>query len=278
MEIQGDGCVSAQPFETKGTPALIRFSLLGSGSNGNAILIASPTSKILVDNGLSLKRLQERAASLHLDLDDLKAVFITHEHMDHVNGVGVLARKLGVPVFMTSGTFGNLPENVGKIPRLELFEPGDSITVDNIEVTSFSVSHDAADPVNFVVRSGGAQIGLAGDLGHASHLVKNRLAGSHALVLESNYCPDMLRNGPYPHAVQQRIRGNRGHLSNADMCSLLAGLVHDALQLVVLVHISKENNTRKRAHDMAARVIEQHPARVFVARQDRATRLFEIAG
>ncbi|MBI5095311.1 MAG: MBL fold metallo-hydrolase [Candidatus Hydrogenedentes bacterium] len=257
---------------------MIRFSLLGSGSSGNAILIASPTGKILVDNGLSLRKLQERAAGLHMDVSDLKAVFVTHEHMDHVNGIGVLARRFDAPVFMTAGTYENLPEGVGKIPRLELFDPGDTINVDGLEVTSFSVSHDAADPVNYVVRSGGVQLGLAGDLGHASHLVKNRLAGSHGLVLESNYCPDMLKKGSYPYAVQQRIRGNRGHLSNADMCGLLAGLVHDALRLVVLVHISEENNTRRLAHDMAARVIENHPARVFVARQDRATRLFEIAG
>jgi phosphoribosyl 1,2-cyclic phosphodiesterase len=278
MDSLSTGPAPAPPDYDKGSTPLIRFSLLGSGSNGNAILIASPTGKILVDNGLSLRKLQERAASLHLHLDDLKAVFITHEHMDHVNGVGVLSRRLNVPVYMTQGTFEALPDGVGKIPRIEIFEPGDSIAIDDLEVTSFSVSHDAADPVNFVVRSGGVQLGLAGDLGHASHLVKNRLTGSHALVLESNYCPDMLRQGSYPHAVQQRIRGSRGHLSNADMCSLLASLVHDALQLVVLVHVSKENNTRKRAHDMAARVIESHPARVFVARQDRATRLFEIAG
>ena len=154
-----------------------------------------------------------------------------------MNGIGTLTRRLRVPVHMTQSTWERLPRSVGSIPRLELFEPGEDVRVDGIVLTSFSVSHDAADPVSFMVRAEGVKLGLASDLGHASHLVRNRLAGSHALILEANYCPDMLRRGPYPPAVQQRIRSKHGHLSNKAMGNLLASLLHDALQVVVLAHV-----------------------------------------
>lgn len=255
---------------------MIRFSLLGSGSNGNALLIASPRSKILIDNGLSFKQLQLRAAQVGVSLDDLKGVFVTHEHGDHVRGLGTLARKLDVPVFMTPGTLDALPLGVGKIPRLELFEAGQEIDVDGMLVGSFSVSHDAADPVSYCVQSDGCRLGLAADLGHASQLVVNKLTGCHGLILESNYCPNMLSQSSYPAALQQRIRGRMGHLSNGDACSLLAALLHHALRLVVLVHISEENNRPQLAHDAASRVLRTLPVRVCVAEQHRPTELFEV--
>ncbi len=257
---------------------MIRFSLLGSGGRGNALLIASPSTKILIDSGLSFKGIRERMAALSESLVDLDAVFVTHEHNDHVGGLGVLARKLDVPVFMTPETYDHLPLSVGKIPRVELFEAGDDIAVDSLLVSSYSVPHDAADPVSFVVRWGEVKLGIACDLGHAPNLVKTRLRGAHALILESNYCPDMLLRGSYPPQVQQRIRSRHGHLSNRDMNTLLASLLHDGLQLVVLAHISQENNTPQLARELACRVLENHRAEVFVARQDQPTPIFEVRG
>jgi phosphoribosyl 1,2-cyclic phosphodiesterase len=255
---------------------VIRFSLLGSGSSGNALLVASPRAKILIDNGLSFKQLQYRAAQVGVALDDLKAVFITHEHSDHVQGLGVLARKLDVPVYMTSGTHDALPASVGKLPRVELFEPGDEIAIDGLTVNSFSVSHDAADPVSYVVHCGGARLGLAADLGHVSQLVISRLMGAHALILESNYCPNMLRLGGYPATLQQRIRGRMGHLSNGDAGALLATLLHHALRIVVLVHISEENNRPSLAVEAAAKVLRSLPVKISVAQKHRPTELFEV--
>ena len=255
---------------------MLRFAVLGSGSSGNAVLVASPTAKILIDNGLSFRQLQLRAAQVGQTVDDLKAVFITHEHADHVNGVGVLGRKLGIPVYVTEKTFERFPPSVGRLPNVVPFEAGEAIALNGITLTSYSVSHDAADPVNFVIQSGGAKLGIASDLGHVNQLVRSRLEGSHGLLLESNYCPEMLQRGPYPVALQQRIRGTHGHLSNSDMISLLADLVHDALQVVVLVHLSEENNTPERAREMAARVLESHGATLHVAPRDQPTPLFEI--
>lgn len=256
---------------------MLRFSLLGSGSSGNAALFVTERAKVLVDNGLSLKELQRRVAAVGESLEGLDAVFVTHEHSDHVAGVGILARKTGVPVYLTEPTCRALSPNVGNIPSLRFFESGDVIQVKDICLTSFGIPHDAADPVSFTVTSEGAKAGLATDLGHVPHLVRSRLTGCHALVLESNYCPDRLMDGDYPVQVQQRIRGRHGHLSNQDMASLLHDLLHDALRTVVLVHISENNNEPGIARRMAEGVLRGHPASLHVAAQDAPTPMFEVA-
>ena len=255
---------------------MIRFSLLGSGSSGNAIIITAGATKILIDNGLSVRKLELRLKAVGESLEGLRAIFVTHEHTDHVNGVGVLARRTKAPVFMSEGTYANLPEGLGDIPAVHCFESGDTLSVDGITLRSFCVEHDAADPVSYVIRSGGCQLGIATDLGTATHLVRQRLKASNALVLESNYCPEMLRHSPYPAAVVQRIGSPQGHLSNPDMNSLLADLLHDELQLVVAVHISRENNTEEKAREMAARVLRSHNARLHIASQDGPSPLFEV--
>lgn len=256
---------------------MLRFSLLGSGSSGNALLVSYPEGSVLIDNGLSHRRLLERVESLGETLDNLKAILVTHEHGDHVNGLGTLARRAKAPVYLTEATLENLPRKVGALPDVRVFEAGDSFEFGGLEIESFSVWHDAADPVSFVLRYGGRQLGIATDLGKVSQVVRTRLAGSHALILESNYCPEMLRRSSYPPAICQRIRGKHGHLSNADMNSLLAGLVHEGLQWVVAVHISQENNTEELARRMAQQVLGEHPARLVIAQQDEPTPLFDIA-
>ncbi len=255
---------------------VIRFCLLGSGSSGNALLVASNSAKLLIDSGLSYKQLAHRAALIGESLDGLQAVFITHEHRDHVNGVGTLARRLQVPVYITARTLESLPPSVGALPEVRVFEAGDTLGIGDVQVSSFSVTHDAVDPVSYVIEAGGVKLGVASDLGHAPALVKMRLAGAHALVLESNYCPRMLRDGPYPPVLQQRIRSKQGHLSNADMNSLLSSLLHEALRLVVLVHISEKNNHPDLAQQLARQVLGDHPARLHVAQQDHPTPLFEV--
>ena len=255
---------------------MIRFCLLGSGSSGNAIYIEGDGRKILIDNGLSYRQLDLRAAAAGISLEGLKAVFITHEHADHVNGLGVLTRKVDVPVYMTPATYDRLPENIGKLNNVKYFEAGEDVSLNGMRVGSFSVSHDAADPVSFVVEACGAKLGLAADMGRPTELVRRRLADSHGLVLESNYCPDMLRRSSYPAMIRQRINSSFGHLSNRDASSLLAHVLHDALRLVVLVHISEENNTKELAHSVAARAMKGHGAELHVAWQDRPTPVFEI--
>lgn len=253
---------------------MLRFSLLGSGSSGNALFVAGPSSKILIDDGLSLRQVNARLESVGENLDGLRAVFVTHEHNDHVNGLGPLARKHKVPVFVTPRTYARFPKSVGDLPEVEHFESGDVITVDGMTVTSFNVSHDAIDPVGFTVEYEGAKLGVASDLGHVSALVRTRLANSHGLILESNYCPKMLLAGPYPAMLQQRIRGRAGHLSNPDCLTLLSSLLHDRLRVVVLAHLSEENNRAELALSLAKGVLASHPAQLHAGHRRRPTPLF----
>lgn len=256
---------------------MLRFSLLGSGSSGNAVLVRTPAGAVLIDDGLSFKQLVRRAAALGESLDGLKAVFVTHEHGDHVNGLGTLARRLDVPVYMTEATHYHLPKSVGVLPKYAFIESGDSVTLGELTVQSFAVSHDAADPVSYVVRYGGRQLGMATDLGYCCNVVEGALRGSNALILESNYCPKMLQTSSYPPAIRQRIRNRLGHLSNRDMSSLLHKLLHEKLEHVVLVHISEENNTPALALASAAQVINGHGAKVVVAHRSEPTGVFELA-
>lgn len=256
---------------------MIRFCLLGSGSSGNAVLVRSNDTKILIDNGLSLKQLELRAAQVGETLEDVKAVLVTHEHGDHVRGLGTFSRRYPVPVLMTPGTQRALPDGLGKVERIETFEAGETLAVGSLAVETFSVTHDAADPVSFVVQSQGVKLGIVGDLGQVNALVEDRLSGSHGLILESNYCEEMIVNGPYPWAVKQRIQGHHGHLSNEMACKLLAAILHEGLKLVVLTHISRENNTPERALQRICGVVKDRPTRVHVAMQDQPTEMFEIA-
>lgn len=255
---------------------MLSFSLLGSGSSGNAVLVWSEQTKILIDNGFSGKELEKRADAIGVSLDGLEAIFVTHEHGDHVRGVGVLARKRDVPVYITPPTHASLGGKLGVLPKLEYFDSGDSVRINDLEVGSFAVSHDAVDPVSFTVMNGGARLGIATDLGHSSALVRTRLAGCHALVLESNYCPDRLRMGDYPAQLKQRIHSRMGHLSNQEMCSLLSDLMHDALQWVVLVHISENNNCPKLVSKLAKGVVRNHTCKLHLAYQNAPTPVFEV--
>lgn len=255
---------------------MIRFCLLGSGSSGNAMYVEADGSKILIDNGLSFRQLELRSQSAGLSLDGLKAIFVTHEHSDHVAGLGVLTRKMDVPIYMTRATHEALPPSIGKLSGVNYFDAGEEIALNGLRVGTFSVSHDAADPVSFVVEACDVKLGVAADMGHPSELVRRRLANSHGLILESNYCPELLRKSSYPPMIQQRIRGRHGHLSNHDMCSLLSHVLHETLRIVVLVHISEENNTKERAQMLAAQAMRGHSAELHVAWQDRPTPVFEI--
>jgi phosphoribosyl 1,2-cyclic phosphodiesterase len=255
---------------------VLRFTLLGSGSGGNATLVQSEHTTLLLDCGLSYRRLAESVEAAGVPVAGIDAVLVTHEHGDHVQSVGTLARRLGTPVYLTAETHRALPPKVGSLPEVRHFEAGDTWSLGDVEISSFSVTHDACDPVAFALRSGEAKAGFVTDAGSRSPLMVRRLAGAQALVLESNYCPDLLHAGKYPLQVKQRIRGRHGHLSNHDMASLLSDLIHPALQTVVLVHISENNNCPDQALRLARGALKDHPAEVLLARQDGPTPWIEV--
>jgi phosphoribosyl 1,2-cyclic phosphodiesterase len=218
------------------------FQVLASGSRGNAILVSSSKTRLLVDAGLSCKELTSRLAKTPTEAKNLDALLISHEHNDHVSAAGTLSRKFNLPVFMTRGTLDNLPANVGRCASVTIFETGKSFEIGDLLIRPFATSHDAGEPAGFIIENDGVRLGICTDLGIVTNLVRVSLKGCHGLVLEANHDVNRLLEGPYPWFLKQRIRSAHGHLSNEDACNLLEALHHDGLRCVILAHLSETNN------------------------------------
>jgi len=232
------------------------FSVLGSGSQGNSIYIESGPTAILVDAGFSGKEIASRLKSIHRRIEDLDAIFVTHEHQDHIHGVGVVSRRCQIPVYSNYKTVKAGEKLLGNLFKHSEFETGGSIQLQELHIRSFAISHDAADPVGFCINNGKTIIACCTDTGKVSSLVQQRLVGCNVLILEFNHDLQMLKEGPYPLALQQRVRSDHGHLSNNDAAVFLQTLIHDQLQYVVLAHLSATNNHPHLAMMAARGVIE----------------------
>jgi phosphoribosyl 1,2-cyclic phosphodiesterase len=232
------------------------FSVLGSGSQGNSIYIESGSTAILVDAGFSGKEIASRLQSIHRRIEDLDAIFVTHEHHDHIHGVGVVSRRCQIPVYSNYKTVKAGEKLLGNLFKHSEFETGGSIQLQELDIRSFAISHDAGDPVGFCINNGKTIIACCTDTGKVSRLVQQRLVGCNVLILEFNHDLQMLKEGPYPLALQQRVRSDHGHLSNNDAAAFLQTLIHDQLQYVVLAHLSATNNHPHLAMMAARSVIE----------------------
>jgi len=240
----------------------VSVSLLASGSRGNSALIASARTRILLDAGISCRETFKRIKAIGGDPRGLSAILITHEHSDHVYGLMTLARKLEVPVFMTAATHHAwsraLRDESGEAPRLErleIFSAGHSFHIGDIEVAPFTIPHDAADPVGLTFRAEGVKIGFATDLGYLPPNVCDHLHGCDVLALESNHDLEMLRAGPYPWAVKQRVASRVGHLSNEALAEFLNGDYDGRAAYVVLAHLSEHNNHPELARGAAEKAL-----------------------
>jgi phosphoribosyl 1,2-cyclic phosphodiesterase len=227
----------------------VTVSMLASGSRGNCAVVASACTKLLVDAGISCRETFKRLKILGEDPHSLSAILITHEHSDHVYGLATLAKKLRIPVFMTGATHQAwaraLRHEKGERPQLEMFErfeSGHRFQVGDIEVRPFTIPHDAADPVGFTFRAQGIKVGVATDLGYLPVSVRDHLRGCDVLVLESNHDLEMLRGGPYPWSVKQRVMSRVGHLSNLALADFLSNDYDNSATFVVLAHLSEQNN------------------------------------
>jgi len=227
----------------------VSVSVLASGSRGNSTVIESSQARILVDAGISCRETFKRLKLIGLDPRQLSAIVITHEHSDHVYGLAMLAKKLNVPVFMTGVTHqawarsqrdeaGELP----KLARLEIFSAGRSFQIADVTVSAFTIPHDAADPVGFTFRAEGAKIAVATDLGYMPASVCDHLRKCDVLIVESNHDLEMLRVGPYPLSVKQRVMSRVGHLSNDSLAQFLARDYDGGASYIVLAHLSEQNN------------------------------------
>lgn len=231
----------------------MRMMSIASGSSGNCIYIGTDNTHLLIDDGISKKKVLEGLAKLDLKADDIDAVLVTHEHDDHITGLGVLERHKEIPIYGTRGTLARIYNNqkLGVLPE-GIFNPfvsGDSLTFGDIIVNSVSVSHDAADPVAYTFTSGNNKAGIITDLGYYTDEIINTFSNLDSVLIESNHDVNMLMMGPYPYMLKQRILGAKGHLSNADCGQLLGKILSNKTNNIFLGHLSKENNFPELAYE-----------------------------
>jgi phosphoribosyl 1,2-cyclic phosphodiesterase len=255
----------------------LRLCVLGSGSKGNSTLVATERTRLLVDAGLSRRETYARLAAAGERTDGFDAILISHEHADHVNGLRLLAADLKGPIYISAPTREEISWNA-KLRALELFTSGKTFTVGDIDVTPFSIPHDAADPVAFTLESQGIKIGIVTDLGYVHEVVKQRVRGCHCLVFESNHDLDMLKVGPYPWHIKQRVMSRTGHLSNLATAGFLTEDFDGTAQVLILAHLSETNNHPEIARLAAEQALAQRSvgerAALHLASQSGPTQVF----
>ena len=221
----------------------VRFTILGSGSAGNAAYLESPGARILIDCGLSAKRIRAALLEQNRTPERLDGILITHEHSDHVSGLRVLAAKAGIPVYANAHTAGEIA-GIHKCPfNFQIFETGQRFELGDLAIESFSVPHDAVDPVGYLLHTPAGQIGFLTDIGHGTRLVADRVRSAEVLVLETNHDVDLLKNDPRrPPSLKQRILSRHGHLSNEGAADFLERIVHENLRHIFCAHLSRDCN------------------------------------
>jgi phosphoribosyl 1,2-cyclic phosphodiesterase len=226
---------------SEGNRPIVQVSVLASSSSGNCTLVATERTRLLIDAGLSRKETFERLKAAGIDPGSIDAVLITHEHTDHVSGLPAIAKKLDVPVYLSRLTAPAIAWGE-YTPKLELFQAGASFTIGDIDVTTFTIPHDAQDPVGFSFRAEGIKVSIATDLGYLPDSIRFHLCGSDVLLLEANHDLEMLKVGPYPWSVKQRVMGRMGHLSNEVACRFIREHLDTSTSTIILGHLSEHNN------------------------------------
>jgi len=253
--------------------------VLSSGSKGNATLVATEKTRLLIDAGLSRKETYARLAAVGEGAEGFDALVISHEHTDHISGLQALALEWKLPIYISTATRDAMRWHP-RIRGFELFSPGEKFTIGDIEITPFSIPHDATDPVAFTLETQGIKIGLVTDLGYIPEVVKQRVKGCRCLVFESNHDLEMLKVGPYPWYVKQRVMGRHGHLSNHATANFLADDFDGAAQVLVLAHLSQINNhpeiARLTAQEALARRTRPEHTEVHLANQNTPTPVFRF--
>ena len=225
----------------------MRFSSIGSGSEGNGLVVEAGSTRIMIDCGFGVRDTAARLARIGVEPESLDAIVVTHEHSDHVGGVPAFAARHGIPVWLTFGTLTTVGERFANVPHVYGFDSHDRFVVGDFEVLPFPVPHDAREPVQFVVTDGAWKLGVLTDLGVSTPYVESSLTGCDALVLECNHDLGMLEGSDYPRALKDRISGRLGHLHNEGAAALLSALDTSRLQHIVAAHLSKQNNTADKA-------------------------------
>ena len=232
----------------------MRLCSIASGSSGNCIYVGSENTHVLVDVGISCKRIEQGLKKAELTGKDISAVFITHEHSDHIQGLGVLARKYGIPMYATGGTIEGILQSTKSLGEFDtgLFrelKTDEDVWLGDLMIRPFHISHDAKEPCGYRFESEGSKAAVATDMGTFNSYIIENLQGLNAILLEANHDIRMLQAGPYTYALKQRILSDRGHLSNDNSGLLLNQILHDNMKYVLLGHLSKENNMPELAYE-----------------------------
>ncbi|WP_317855466.1 MBL fold metallo-hydrolase [Chakrabartyella piscis] len=235
----------------------MEFCTLVSGSSGNCTYMGTKHTKILVDVGVSGKKIESGLAELSVQGSEIDGIFITHEHLDHIKGAGVFSRRYNVPIYATFDTWRAMEDTLGKIApdNRRYVYPEENCILNDLCIQPFSIPHDAAEPVGFSVFGAGRKITVATDLGCVTDTIKEHIADSQILLLEANHDVDMLKNGPYPWHLKQRVLSDVGHLSNMNAGGLLAEVMSGKMEHVLLGHLSAENNEPALAYHTVERVL-----------------------
>jgi phosphoribosyl 1,2-cyclic phosphodiesterase len=249
----------------------VRFASLGSGSQGNALVVQSGTTCVMLDCGFALRETISRLARAGLDASDLTGIIVTHEHADHGDGVFPLARRFGVPVWLTHGTLGAMRggnPGIDEECSLNLVDSRRTFPVGDLTVQPFTVPHDAREPVQYVLSDGLRRLGVLTDTGCSTAHIESSLSGCDALVLECNHDLGMLMSGSYPPSVKERIASRFGHLDNQASGAILAALDRSRLKHVIAAHLSQANNTPELARSALAAALGCEPQWISVATQE----------
>ncbi len=261
---------------------MLKVATLASGSSGNCAVVSDGRVHILIDAGVSTRRISQGLKALGLELRHISGVLITHEHIDHVAALPVMCRQMDAPLFTAEGTAYELCRKWGGLEeRFRVFEPGQRFAVQGVEIGTFATSHDCACPSGFSVTDGKRKLALCTDTGVITPEAREGVRGAHTLIGEFNYDPEMLRTGPYPIHLQNRIRGDRGHLSNQMGGELAAWAVEQGAERILLAHLSQENNRPDIALEAARRALDGLGLRdgdveVLAAPRNEATEWFEV--
>jgi len=255
----------------------LKFSILSSGSGGNSVYIEADGKRILIDAGLSEKKLSQRMAHIDRSLNGLDAVFATHEHTDHIRGMGPLLRKHQLSLYTTEGTYKRACHSLGKLPGFTPIRAGQPVEFGELIVEPYATPHDAEESVAFVIHYRGLRLGIATDLGKVTAEVTSKLQKLDALLIESNHDVDMLDAGPYPWVTKRRIKSDVGHLSNEACGEILSSVKHSGLRLIVLMHMSETNNHPELARITAHQALGQDTPEMIIAEQNHPTPLMSLS-
>lgn len=253
----------------------MRVVLLASGSKGNSLLVCIGRTRLLIDSGLAARELLHRLALVDIDPESIDAILVTHEHIDHVRGLGAVERRLKRPVYLHHEVASTLADQY-RLNAVSEFASGQEIHIGEVLIRPFAVTHDARATVGFTLAGSCGKVGVVTDLGVVTRLVCEELKGCHSLVIEANHDEEMLRDGPYPWKLKQRIRSRHGHLSNRESAELLGSLCWEGLESVFLAHLSETNNHPELAETVARDTLARQTCcapQLLLGRQDRPTSL-----